>query len=480
MSDLKLGGEYLRDGFTEIDNVFLARYLPEADATDCKVYLYGLYLAMHGGGSAEDISLALRLTEERVADAFRYWEDVGLVTLTKSVPPSVVYNSVKAPVTPPVKYNAGEYAEFVDELRRVFGGREIPVQDVVRYVELMRRYKIEPNAMLLIARYCLGRRSASTAYILTVAANWAKEGNVTEADVNAKISDLERGSAAMRELYGALGLKSEPSFEDRNMYLYWTKECGFRPDAVLQAAKICRGKGGMKRMTRFMEELKAAGAETQADVLDYQKKKEELHSLAEKIVSNLGAYYASLDAVIETYVSPWLTLGFEPEALEELSRFCLRRNLKTPEGMNVYVEKLYKLGVVTAEGIDRYIKTQAALDKAVGEVREAAGAEPIVTQRDREFYRTFTETWGFSHDVVLTVAGHASGQPFPMTYINKILLVFKENGIFSADKAEAFFSSGRHTGKKAPVRLIEQNYTESELAGAFRSLDEIDPDEEDV
>ena len=67
-----------------------------------------------------------------------------------------------------------------------------------------------------------------------------------------------------------------------------------------------------------------------------------------------------------------------------------------------------------------------------------------------------------------------------MTYINKILLVFKENGIFTADKAEAFFSSGRHTGKKAPVRLIEQNYTESELAGAFRSLDEIDPDEEDV
>lgn len=480
MSELKLGGEYLREGFTEIDNVFLSRYLPEADAVDVKVYLYGLYLALHGGGNASDVALALRLTDERVADAFAYWEETGLVTFTQSSPRSVIFNSVKAPVLPAVRYNAGEYSEFVDELRRVFGGRELAVQDVVRYVELMRRYKIEPNAMLLIATYCISRKSASTAYVLGVAANWAKEGAVTEAEVNAKIGDLERGSAEMRDLFRTLGLKSEPSFEDRNTYLYWTKECSFRPDAIMQAAKICKNKGGMKRLVKFMEELKAAGALTAAEVAAYAKKKDELYALAENVVSNLGARYASMDAVVETYVSPWLNLGFEPDALEELSRFCFRRNIRTPDTMNVYVEKLYKLGIVTRDGMAAYIKKQANLDKLICEIKEIANSEPIISSRDRDFYRTFTETWGFSHEVVKEVALHAAGQPFPMSYVNKILLIFKENGISDPERARAFFESG--TPKKKPERdsLIKQEYTESEIAGAFRSLDEIDPDEEDV
>ncbi len=478
MSNLRLGGEYLRDGFTEIDNVFLSRYLPEADAVDCKVYLYGLYLAIHGGGSSKDISLALKLTEERVADAFAYWEDAGLVTVTGGAVPSVVFNSVKAPVTPAIKYNAGDYSEFVDELRRVFGGKELPVQDIVKYVELMRRYKIEPNAMLLTATYCLSRKSASTAYVLTVAANWAKEGAVTESDVNAKICDLEKGSAEMRELFRTLGLKSEPSFEDRNAYLYWTKECRFLPEAVLQAAKICKNKGGMKRLTKFMEELKAAGAVTAAEVAAYQKQKDARYELAEKISVNLGARYASLDAVVETYVSPWLSLGFEPDALEELSRFCFRRNLRTPENMNVYVEKLYKLGVVTRDGMAAYIGKQANLDKLICEIKESANSEPIISSRDRDFYRTFTESWGFTHETIKAVALHSAGQPFPMSYINKILLIFKDNGIYDAEKAAAFFAEG--APKKKRENLISREYTESEIAGAFRSLDEIDPDEEEV
>ncbi len=478
MSEIRLGGEYLKEGRTELDNLFLSRYLPDADGTDVKIYLYGLYLAASGGGDTQKIALGLRLTEERVSDAFAYWEDQGLVTLTADAPPTVVYNSVTAPVTKEIRYNAREYSDFVDELRRVFGERELPVGDIVRYIEVIRRYKIDPNAMLLIAGYCIERGKASTAYVLSVAANWAKEGASTEEAVNAKISEMERGSEDMRLLFKALGLKSEPSFEDKNTYLYWTKECSFRPDAVLQAARYCKNKGGMRKLTKFMEELRSAGALTAAEVADYRKRKDELNALAADVVHNLGAYYPSLDAVTETYVNPWLSFGFEPEALRELSRFCFRRNIKTLENMNVYVEKLYKLGLVTQSAIDSYIKQQAALDQKIREIKEAAGAEPLVSSRDRDFYRTFTELWGFEHETVLAVAAKAAGKPFPMSYINKILLIFKDNGISSAEEAEAFFASDRP--KTQSDKLIRQNYSEEELRGAFRSLDELDPDDEDI
>ena len=478
MSEIKLGGEYVREGHTELDNLFLSRYLPDADGTDVKVYLYGLYLAAGGGGDTQKIALGLRLTEERVLDAFAYWDEQGLVTLTASAPPVVIYNSVKAPVIKEVRYNAREYSEFVDELRRVFGCRELPVGDIVRYVELIRRYKIDPNAMLLIAGYCIERGKTSTPYVLSVASNWAKEGVLTEAQVNSKIGELESGSEGMHALYRALGMKSEPSFEDKNTYLYWTKECSFLPDAVLEAAKYCKNKGGMRKLRKLMEELRGAGAFTAKEVAEYQKKREELFSLAAEIVQNLGAYYPSLDAVIETYVSPWLQYGFEPEALKELARFCLRRNVKTPENMNVYVEKLYKLGVVTAKSIDSYIKQQAAFDRDIRAIKEASGAEPMISSRDRDFYRTFTENWGFDLDTVLAVAHHARGTPFPMSYINKMLLLFKENGISSPEAAEAFFTSDR--SKASKEKFVKQEYSEEELAGVFRSLDELNPDDEEI
>ena len=45
MSFLRLSREYMREGYTEIDNVFFTGYLPEADSLDVKIYLYGLWLA---------------------------------------------------------------------------------------------------------------------------------------------------------------------------------------------------------------------------------------------------------------------------------------------------------------------------------------------------------------------------------------------------------------------------------------------------
>ena len=45
MAFLSLGSDYLRAGYTQVDNVFLLSYLPYADALDVKIYLLGLVIA---------------------------------------------------------------------------------------------------------------------------------------------------------------------------------------------------------------------------------------------------------------------------------------------------------------------------------------------------------------------------------------------------------------------------------------------------
>ena len=486
MGFCSLGRDYIREGYTQIDNVFLAKYLADADALDVKVYLYGLMLAKEESeNSLEKIAYALRLTEERIINAYNYWQDLGLVTVHETPEFQVIYNSVKTPTTKTVLFNAREYSEFVDELRRIFPEKILSEQEIVKYVETIKTYKMEQNAMLLIARYCRDNRgTTNTASVLGLASSWAKQGLTTMDKVNERLDELERDSEDMRLVYTELGLKSKPTVEDQENFAEWTKN-GFRLDAILTAARICKRKGGMSKLTRLMNELYAQGALTATEINAYQKEKEETRAFASEIIRTIGSYYATLDMPIETYVNPWLKLGYEKGALLAIAKFCFMRNVKTLDGMQVVVDKFYKMGIVTLDGINSYVARQAKIDVAIKEVLESAGAEPFISNRDRDFYRAFIEDWGFDHEVVLVVAENAKGKPFPMSYVNKILLIFKQNGIFTVEGAKAFFESGANEHKKSGKKdskdlVMKQEYTQEEIASVFRDVKDIDVDNWDI
>lgn len=122
MSFCRLSSDYIKDGYTPIDNVFLLKYMPSADDTFTKVYLYGLTLAFLGEQSEntmEKISLALKMPEQKVLSAFKYWEEKGLVTISVSSPTEIMYHSAKNALPPIVKYNAKDYKTFVEEVSRL-------------------------------------------------------------------------------------------------------------------------------------------------------------------------------------------------------------------------------------------------------------------------------------------------------------------------------------------------------------------------
>ncbi|MBO5774198.1 MAG: DnaD domain protein, partial [Clostridia bacterium] len=232
-------------------------------------------------------------------------------------------------------------------------------------------------------------------------------------------------------------------------------------------------------------ELYSQNALTATEINAYQKEKEDIRAFTGEVIRTIGTYYATLDMPIETYVNPWLKLGYEKSAILAIARFCFMRNVKTLDGMQVVIDKFYKMGIVTLEGINSYVARQAKIDTAVKEVLETAGAEPFVSNRDRDFYRAFIEDWGFEHEVVLAVAENAKDKPFPMSYVNKILLIFKQNGIFTIEGAKSFFATnsgeGRSNKKKdSKDMVIKQVYTKEEIDSVFRDVRDIDVDNWDI
>ena len=265
----------------------------------------------------EKIAVALKLSEERVILAYKNWEQAGIISISKTLPIKITYNSVKNPIPNTVKYSAKKYKVFVEELTRLFPEKVLSPNEIAEYIELLRINKMEINAMLLIIKYCTEIKlgTCSTPYILAVANDWINRGLITEEKVNENIQELENNSECIRMILKSIGIKRDANLEDRQFYLKWTRDYKYNLDAILTAAKAQKRKGGMQKLNNYIEELKSINAFSSEEIATHTKNKQKIFDLSVNVVKNMGGYYASMDIVIETYINPWIAKGFTEKAL---------------------------------------------------------------------------------------------------------------------------------------------------------------------
>ena len=119
MSFCSFSKEFNENACTEVENRFISKYLPVADGFAVKVYLYGLYLCK----KQEDFSVTsmaevLKTTEEKILDAFLFWEDYDLVEVLSKDPLAVNYLSARSTSGKPKKVRYDQYGDFNKELKR--------------------------------------------------------------------------------------------------------------------------------------------------------------------------------------------------------------------------------------------------------------------------------------------------------------------------------------------------------------------------
>lgn len=452
----KLSQGFINNGYTLVENEFLLSHMPAADAVDIKVYLYGMAIANSGqeNNSLEKMALALKLSEERILQAYKYWQKIGLVDISASSPPVISYNPVKQALPPIIKYKSKEYSTFVEELYRLFPEVLSP-NSINEFVDLISINKMEINAMLMIIKYCVDYKGekVSTPYILSVADDWIKKGLTTEEKVNEHITNLEANSEAIRQIFSTLGVKRQANLDDRQLYVKWTKEFGYNLDAILTAARALKRRGGMQRLDRYMDELKNASAFSAVEVAEYAKNKQAIYDLSINVVKNIGGYYASMDIVIETYIIPWLNKGFTREALLTIAKYCFLKNIKNLDGMEQVVENFYKMGLLDKDSINNYIEKQIEIDQKIKSIFEKCNYMGLVTNRDREYYRTWIE-WGFDDEIISYVADLAKKNPFPIQTMNRNLGILYQNSIKTLEEAKEKL--------KTQTKALKPSYTPGE------------------
>lgn len=477
MSFCKFSNECILSNSTQVDNIFINEYLPRASSDAVKVYLYGLYLCTHPSSLSNDLekfATDLNMSLADVETHFAYWEEQGLVSVNLGYSLEVQYLPVRNVVNNIKKFNKTKYADFNKKAQELLQGRMISTAEYVEYYTLMEVYNIEPKALILIISYCTTIKNSNVgyAYILTVAKNWANEGIKTYEAALAKIQSYASTDKELLEVLKICGIKRMANVDEHDKFLKWKNDFAFDTNTIkFVASKILEkhGKVNFAQIDNKLLSYYEAKRNTIEEIEEYENNQHELLNLAKEVCKNLGLYYDNLNIVVEKYITKWFDLGHSAESIKTLAIYCFENSIKTLEGLDQTIMKLFKLGVIDLQSIQQYLNNIIAQDNAIKIILEKLGLSRFVNRQDRDYFRTWVEDWHMPSQLIDFAIEKSLNKNLPLRYMNKLLSIWHSKNISTKEEAE-----------KCPVETTnssvatKQEVNKQDLSALFDSLEEIE------
>lgn len=468
----------LKNGTTEVDNVFITDFMLDAPDIAVKVYLYGLYLCNQPDSTGNDLDSIARLFEissDDVISCFMYFENLGLVSILQGTPVEVKYLPAKFGSRQLKKYNADKYKSFNIASQEILTGHMITPTEYQEYYDIIESKHIEADAMLMIIKYCANLKGNNVGhrYITTVASNWAFDGVHTTADVEAKLKDMELRSGDIQSIIKALGLSRSASIDEYESYKTWTSDLGYNLDTILHLANMAKKKrGGFSKLNSLITKCYSAHLFSIREIDDYFKNLDSLYEIARQVTKNLGVRYENIETVVDNYLTQWIMLGFDKDTIIKISEYCFFCGIRTLNSMNAKMTQLQKMGLFTLDALNSYIQNQSANDDKILNILNALSLNRAVNSSDRNMYKTWTIDYGMADDIIDYAVSISADKYMPMQYLSRILSSYHDRGIKTVEEAKKFTPDfGR---AKSNTMQNTRSYTKEELSCLFTPIDEIE------
>lgn len=269
---------------TQIENIFLGEYMPDAPCEYVKVYLLALMYAQ-SLGEVDDQTLAgdLGMAPGEIAEAWDYWQSQGIIRKTEE---GITFLSLKEDLygysksatgadqaasgkaqaaddpwqavpgmqaaqtvqkSPAAAFGRGGASRqqriqtMFDEIERVtksfLGGSQL--ETILGWIE---ESGVEPEVVSAAFAYSVERGKSNIRYVEAVVRNWALEGLKTKEDVAEHLEKMDQNHYTVRRVMKALGFTGRnPSEEERRLILSWKNDLGCTMDEILDACAKTSG-----------------------------------------------------------------------------------------------------------------------------------------------------------------------------------------------------------------------------------------------
>ena len=233
--NIRFSPDAARREMTPVDNLFFLEYMPDADGTFVKVYLFGLMQCYHASLADTDIEDALGLSEAQIRCAFVYWQAKGLVRILGDDPLSVEYLLTEQPAV--TTATPKKYRRFIESAEALLSPRSLDMREMKALYDCIELYGLEEGAVLALIGYCMelkGKR-VSTNYVLSVAQEWSEREVKTQTAAEAYVADWRTKKHGAAEVLRRWNKRRPPTVDEMDLYDRWVNELGFDAEAILSA-----------------------------------------------------------------------------------------------------------------------------------------------------------------------------------------------------------------------------------------------------
>lgn len=231
---------------------FVDEYMPRANPTFVKVYIYGLRLCYAVGRKPDNASIAaaLDILESDVVHAWRYWEKQGIVRLigegaafavefedlTQARPEAAAQKPVYAPSDIAKVIEADERVKSLVNIAQNILGRPLSTTDMQTLFSLYDWLGLPVEVILMLLEYCAGIGKTSFRYIEKVAISWSRDGVDTIEKAQHNLESSEKRAKISRKYAKLLGVGERGLSDGEYAHLLqWTQEMGLSADMIKAA-----------------------------------------------------------------------------------------------------------------------------------------------------------------------------------------------------------------------------------------------------
>ncbi len=290
---------------TPLSNIFIDDYMPIANPTFVKVYIYALRLCYGKNTSISNkqVATAIGILETDVVNAWLYWKSVGVVKLTKTKNSDdfdVAFIDLKK-VTCANKekpnrimleskpqYTAEEIALYIEQnesVRYMYkyyeqkAGKPLSSADINILYSLYDWLRMPIEIIIMLLEYCHSLGKMNMRYIEKLAIDWVDKG-ITNIDMAEKhLKSLEKKNAHIYNVRKVLGILERALTDMESTYIEsWTLKMNHGIEMIKMAFELTvthTGKLSFAYMNSILESWHKQGLKTMQQVTaDIQKHKQ--------------------------------------------------------------------------------------------------------------------------------------------------------------------------------------------------------------
>ena len=285
-----------------VPTALVDRYLKLAGKEQLQVLLWML---RHGGEafSPEALAQELALDQDAVLDALDYWQQEGLLAsregqLTPAAQPEVPQAPAapqapaQAPGLPPkrrlvrpdtqhlaARMGESEEIRFLMQEAQATFGKTISPAMAATLLAMCDDYGLPVEVVVMLLHYAKDVGKTGTAYLDSVARDWAESGVFTLEAAEKKLQELEEHRQAWAKVQSAAGLpRRAPSRKEEDAAYRWVYQWKFTGEMLRAAYERCvdnTGKFNISYINKILEGWHKQGARNLQEVEALEAKKKE-------------------------------------------------------------------------------------------------------------------------------------------------------------------------------------------------------------